>query len=163
MWEVAAQMLGLGGSILALRAIEDSGSPTNVLWAWATFQVQDNVRRFNEMQSRGRCTAAVTWDVHGCSHVGRPRLTPYQDCYNRLGHAQLPGVLDLLLVARLARGGAAHVHPASLHCAGPSVTVYLPSNALNTPFFSVQWSLFYGSTLSGGPISGGPCMAGAPS
>lgn len=38
-WEVAAQMLGLGGSILALRAIEDSGSPTNVLWAWATFQV----------------------------------------------------------------------------------------------------------------------------
>lgn len=49
MWEVVAQMLGLGGSILALRAIENSGSPTNVLWAWATFQVhpyQHNARAY---------------------------------------------------------------------------------------------------------------------
>ena len=32
-------MLGLGGSILALRAIEGSGDPRNILWAWAAFQV----------------------------------------------------------------------------------------------------------------------------
>ena len=38
-WEVAAQLLGLGGSIVALRAIEASGDPRNVLWAWASCQV----------------------------------------------------------------------------------------------------------------------------
>lgn len=38
-WEVSAQLLGLGGSVLLLKAIESSGAPTSVLWVWALIQV----------------------------------------------------------------------------------------------------------------------------
>ena len=38
-WEVGGQLSGLVFSILVLRAVEASGHPTNVLWAWAACQV----------------------------------------------------------------------------------------------------------------------------
>mmetsp|Transcript_2506 Transcript_2506/g.7550 ORF Transcript_2506/g.7550 Transcript_2506/m.7550 type:complete len:636 (-) Transcript_2506:730-2637(-) len=37
-WEVGAQLLGLAGSIAILNAVQASGNPYNVLWAWAVCQ-----------------------------------------------------------------------------------------------------------------------------
>lgn len=79
-------MLGLGGSILALRAIEDSGSPTNVLWAWATFQVHLELRpRFD-----------VKWEIHGypLEPSDLPCGLPYAT-WRRCGHTEASGCFGL--------------------------------------------------------------------
>lgn len=39
-WEVTAQLLGLAGSVMLLRAIESGGNPEAVLWVWVLVQVR---------------------------------------------------------------------------------------------------------------------------
>ncbi|KAK9805694.1 hypothetical protein WJX72_012310 [[Myrmecia] bisecta] len=50
-WEVAAQLTGLGLSIAILKAIEATGNPSNVLWVWASVQSVHVALRYQALQS----------------------------------------------------------------------------------------------------------------
>lgn len=48
-WEVVAQLIGLGLSIALLNGIEATGDPTNAVWAWVVIQSVHVVLRFKSL------------------------------------------------------------------------------------------------------------------
>lgn len=48
-WEVVAQLIGLGLSIALLNAIEATGDTTNAVWAWVAIQSVHVVLRFKSL------------------------------------------------------------------------------------------------------------------
>ena len=48
-WEVVAQLIGLGVSIVLLNAIEQTGDPTNAAWAWVVIQAVHVVLRYKSL------------------------------------------------------------------------------------------------------------------
>ena len=66
-WEVAAQLAGLGASVLLLRAIEATGRPENVVAVWAALQAAHvalryqslAVLRFGSLNQKRACACAA--------------------------------------------------------------------------------------------------------
>ncbi len=66
-WEVAAQLAGLGASVLLLRAIEATGRPENVVAVWAGLQAAHvalryqslAVLRFGSLNQKRACACAA--------------------------------------------------------------------------------------------------------
>lgn len=48
-WEVVAQLIGLGLSIALLNGIEATGDPTNAVWAWGAIQSVHVALRFKSL------------------------------------------------------------------------------------------------------------------
>ena len=48
-WEVVAQLIGLGLSIALLNGIDATGDPTNAVWAWAAIQTVHVALRFKSL------------------------------------------------------------------------------------------------------------------
>ena len=48
-WEVVAQLIGLGLSIALLNAIEATGDTTNAVWAWVAIQSVHVVLRYKSL------------------------------------------------------------------------------------------------------------------
>ena len=48
-WEVVAQLIGLGMSIALLNAIEATGDTTNAVWAWIAIQSVHVVLRYKSL------------------------------------------------------------------------------------------------------------------
>lgn len=81
MWEVAAQLAGLGASVALLRAIEATGRPENVVAVWAAVQAVHvalryqslAVLRFGSLNQKRAC-ACVRAHVAGLPIPGAAQL-----------------------------------------------------------------------------------------